>query len=119
MPEYIPIKSVEHLRQMAIGKDDGISVKIILNYGSYSSKEIRYFDDIDTWEIYHNISDTWVEYKSTKEFVEEEDFLVDAIWKKALYAYPELVEKSTVITNNNVDPDKVKRIQEAIKWESC
>ena len=33
MPEYIPIKSVEHLRQMAIGKDDGISVKIILNYG--------------------------------------------------------------------------------------
>ena len=103
---------------MAIGKDDGISVKIILNYGSYSSKEIRYFDDIDTWEIYHNISDTWVEYKSTKEFVEEEDFLVEAIWKKALYAYPELVEKSTVITNNNTTTTITNPIGQMLPGES-
>ena len=81
------ITNIDQLKKLALENDDNtVDCFISINGGLRSSKEIRYDKD-EEWSIFHGISDTWSDYSSDKDFIADEDFLIDAMSKGALFKY--------------------------------
>jgi|2_EtaG_2_1085320.scaffolds.fasta_scaffold209016_2 hypothetical protein len=81
------IKSLEHLKEVAIRPDDcdrtGFSIR--LNYGAVSSKDIGYYPEDDCWDVFHSISGSIEDYDSTEDFIKHESFIIEAINQGALH----------------------------------
>mgnify|MGYP003147690351 CR=1 FL=1 len=76
------INTIDDLRQECLS--DKSDFFICLNGGLRSSKTI-YFCEDDGWEVCHEISDSWEEYKTDEDFREGCPFLFEAMEKEAFY----------------------------------
>jgi hypothetical protein len=81
------IKSLEHLKKVAIRSDhcDRSEFFIKLNFGAKTTKEIGYYPDCDSWDIFHFSSDSIEDYDSTEDFIKHESFIIEAINQGALH----------------------------------
>jgi len=71
------IKNMNHLKKCAMIESSNFWIR--LNYGTRSSKDIKYYKDDDSWSVFHFISDSFCQYKDDKDFIENEDFIIKAI----------------------------------------
>jgi len=84
--DYVRIDSIEQIKEMQTSEDSGIELFVMLNFGARSSKDVRVYDN-GCISIYHHIDDTDSLYESKKEFIEGESFFIEAMNKKAVWAY--------------------------------
>ena len=77
------VESFKELKQLASSQEYPMDFYILLAGGLVrSSKEIRLYES--GWDIFHNISDVWCEYKNDEDFKKNEPTIMEAIEKRAL-----------------------------------
>lgn len=87
MSDAIKINSIDELKRLA---EYSLECFIVLCGGGLrSSKRINYFPQDGSWDVFHSIDGSWMEYGSDEE-LEEETNIIDAIENGALYAWPGL-----------------------------
>ena len=86
MTKITSLSKLAHLADIT-KNDNGVEVKMLLNGGIYSHKQIWYDPDQEIFEIYNSIDDSEIEV-SFSEIMDTSITLVgEAIKKGALYAY--------------------------------
>lgn len=55
-PVHEKVKSAKHLRELTTGEH--MEFKVLLNFGCFSKKTIRYIEDEGKFHIYNHIDDT-------------------------------------------------------------
>ena len=64
------IESVEQLKQLS-SRSGGIEIRILVGGVFWSTKEIHYIKEDDSWEIHHYIVDDFRVYTSTEDMLEQ------------------------------------------------
>lgn len=84
------VESFKELKQLASNHEYPMDFYILLASGFRSSKEIKYYElwrgasKESSWDVFHNISDTWCEYENDKDFKQNEPMIMEAIKKRVL-----------------------------------
>lgn len=77
------VTSIEKLKELASSRQfEGF---IRLNGCLRSSKTMNYCPQDDSWDVFHGIDESWVEYSSTEALMEDYPILLEAIESGALF----------------------------------
>ena len=79
------VENFKELKKLASNHEYPFDFHILLAGGLVrSSKEIKYGLYDKSWDVFHNISDVWCEYKNDEDFKKNEPMIMDAIEKRIL-----------------------------------
>ena len=84
-----PIRNIDELKKWCADHDGVCQCFVLLNGGFRSSKDIHHYPGDGSWDVFHYISDSWVESKDDETFRKEESFLLEAMTANAFFAYPD------------------------------
>ena len=78
------VDNIDELKTLA-GGNQSLYAYVALNGSLVSYKHIPYYPKDDSWEIHHDICDSWESYDSTDEFMMYESIIIEAMSKRALF----------------------------------